>query len=129
MQPFLWYTKSPSLRRSLRRAVLFAGLVLLQTAGCRKSVRVGDPQLKPIQEMLDAQLPPGTSQERVKAFLGGRGYVVFPSEKPGTVVAMISTGQNREGSPMTARVTFYFDANGKLNTFEMTRASREAGQR
>jgi len=113
----------------LRRAALLAGLVVLETAGCRKTVRTGDPQLKPIQEMLDARLPPGTSAERVKAFLSGQGYVVFPSEKPGTVVAMISTGQNREGSPITVRVTFYFDANGKLNTFEMTRASREAGQR
>jgi hypothetical protein len=113
----------------LRRAAVFAGFLLLETSGCRKIVRTNDPQLKPIQEMLDTQLPPGTSEERVKAFLSGQGYVVFPSEKRGTVVAIISTGRNREGSPMTARVTFYFDANGKLNTFEMTRASREAGQR
>jgi len=113
------------LRRSLRYAALLTGMVLLGTAGRHRSVRTNDPQLKPIQEMLDAQLPPGTSGDKVKAFLGKQGYAVLPAQKPGTVVAVIPVPGDHEASPATAQVTLYFDANGKLNTFALERALGE----
>ena len=123
------HNKNSYLRRFPRSAALFAGIVLLGTVACRKSVRTDDPQLKPVQQLLDAQLPLGTSEDKVKAFLSQRGYAVLPSQKPGTVVAVIPSAGNPEASPLTAQVTFYFDANGKLNTFALVRASGEANQR
>ena len=114
--------------RCLRRATLFAGIAIIVSAGCRKAVRTDDPQLKPVQELLEAHLPPGTSEENVKAFLSERGYVILPSQKPGTLVAVVPALHDQEASPATVRVIFYFDANGKLNTFETTRASGEALQ-
>src|SRR5271157_4568793 len=49
------------------------------------------------------------------------GYELQPSEKPGTLVAIIRHIDLQTVRPVTARVTFYFDTNGKLNTVEMTR--------
>jgi hypothetical protein len=109
-------------------ALLLTGIVLLGPAGCRKTVRTEDPQLKPLQEILDAQLPPGTSAEKVKVFLRERDCVALPSQKPGTLVVLIPIAQNREASAATARAIFYFDANGKLNTFELARASGDPAQ-
>ena len=124
MHPFPSYNKNRFLRRTQCCAVFFAGVGLfVSIAGCRKTVRSDDPQLKPVQELLDAQLPPGTPEAKVKAFLEQNGFAVLPSQKPGTVVALIPVPDNRENSQAAARVTFYFDANGKLNTFALTRAS------
>jgi len=125
--PFFIHNAVPS--RLLRGCLFCAGILLLGCAGCRKTVRTEDPQLKPVQELLDAQLPPGTSEEKVRAFLAGRDYKLLPSQKPGTVVLLIPLGQNRKASAPAARVIFYFDANGKMNTFALARASGEPAQR
>jgi len=122
--PFLTHNTVPT--RLLRGILLCTGILLLGSAGCRKTVRTEDPQLKPLQEMLDAQLPPGTSEEKVKAFLTEHGYFAVPSQKPGTLVVLIPIAQNREPSASAARVTFYFDAHGNLNTFELSRALSES---
>lgn len=111
-----------SLFHRLRCGAAFLGLVLLSFAGCQKTTRTNDPQLKPIQEMLDAQVPPGTPDEKVMSFLENGGYAVLPTQKPGTIVAIIPAAR-QQASPVTARVTFYFDANHKLNTFELQRIS------
>jgi hypothetical protein len=124
MRLFPSHKQSPLLRCTLCCTV-FAGLMLFGVSGCRKSVRTRDSQLRPVQELLDVQLPPGTPEDKVKAFLEQRGCVVLPSQKPGTVVALIPTMDNRDNPPIAARVTFYFDANGKLNTFALARASGE----
>jgi hypothetical protein len=50
-----------------------------------------------------------------------RGYPTETSEKPGTVIAIIRHMDTARLQPVTARVTFYFDANGKLNTYEIVR--------
>lgn len=123
MRLFPFFTQNGVPHRPLQSALLFAAILLLSSAGCRKTVRTADPQLEPVQELLDAQLPKGTSEKKVKAFLTERGCVVLPPQKPGTVVAVIPATQNREASDPIARVIFYFDANGKLNTFELARAS------
>jgi hypothetical protein len=90
-------------------------------AGCQKTLQVDDPQLKPIQEMLESQLPVGSSEATVIQFLSSRGYATEPSEKPGTIVAIIRHIDTEKLMPVTARVTFYFDASRKLNTFEIVR--------
>jgi len=96
------------------------GVVLLCGCGA-KSNEVDDPQLKPIQEMLNAQVPPGTTEGTVNQFLALRGYEMQAEHKPGTIVAIIRHIDTEKLQPVTARVTFYFDANGKLNTTEIVR--------
>jgi hypothetical protein len=103
------------------QAFLFLCAVLLALGGCQKTPRTSDPQLKPIQDMLDEQLPAGTPEANVLTFLGNRGYPVLPTGKQGTVVTTIRHIDTQTVTPVTARVTFYFDANRKLNTYEMQR--------
>ena len=104
--------------------IFLCSLLLLMAAlasGCQKGYHVDDPQLKPIQEMIETQLPLGSTADRVTNFLSMRGYEIQASEKPGTLVAIIRHIDLETVRPVTARVTFYFDANGKLNAVEMTR--------
>ena len=110
----------PSVARLVCLAAVL-GTVLLCGCGA-KSNEVDDPQLKPIQEMLNAQVPPGTTEGAVTQFLTLRGYEMQPEHKPGTIVALIRHIDTEKLQPVTARVTFYFSANGKLNTTEIVRA-------
>jgi hypothetical protein len=50
-----------------------------------------------------------------------RGYETEATDKPGTIVAIIRHIDTEKLQPVTARVTFYFDASGKLNTYEIVR--------
>lgn len=84
-------------------------------------MQVEDPQLKPIQEMIETQLPKGSTTARVTDFLSVRGYEMQNPEKPGTLVAVIRHIDTQTVRPVTARVTFYFDASGNLDSVEMTR--------
>ena len=104
---------------------LLLALALAGLAGCGGARRTDDPQLKPIQSMLEAQLPPHTPEEKVVAFLGNRGYPILPAQKQGTIVANIRRTDTATVQPVIARVTFYFDANRKLNTFELQRPASE----
>ncbi|MFI5111120.1 MAG: hypothetical protein ACHP78_20045 [Terriglobales bacterium] len=108
-----------------RGPLSFCSLLLLTTllaAGCQKAFfQVDDPQLKPIQEMIETQLPQGCTSDRVTTFISVRGYEMQAPEKPGTLVAVIRHIDIQTVRPVTARVTFYFDANGRLNAVEMTR--------
>jgi len=103
--------------------ILFAAILV--GGGCGngepKKVEVEDPQLKPIQAMLDQNLPIGTPDSAVNHFLAMRGYDTVPTDKPGTIVAIIPHIDTEKLQQVTARVTFYFDANGKLNTYEIVR--------
>ncbi|MGB7434861.1 MAG: hypothetical protein WBR26_16660 [Candidatus Acidiferrum sp.] len=103
-----------------------AGIVTLLTCclllgACKNAFKVEDPQLKPIETMLDQKLPKGTPEGAVEQFISARGYPTEPSEKPGTLVAIIRHIDTERMQPVTARVTFYFDANEKLNTYEIER--------
>ncbi len=93
--------------------------------GCQKTYRLDDPKLKPIQEMIETELPIGSTADRVTNFLSVRGYELQTAEKPGTLVALIRHIDTQTVRPVTARVTFYFDANGKLNAVEMTRTMNQ----
>jgi len=96
--------------------------MLAAVVGCQKAPRTRDPQLKPIEEMLDAQVPVGAPEANVLTYLNTRGYPVLPPGRRGTIVASI---QPMDTQTVTARVTFYFDANHKLNTYELERSSNE----
>jgi hypothetical protein len=108
-------------RRLLRASFLLATASLLLLTGCKQQQKVDDPQLKPIQDLLDANTPTGTTEGTVSRFLAMRGYETEPSGKPGTIVAILRHMDTEKMQPVTARVTFFFDANGKLNTFEIVR--------
>jgi hypothetical protein len=122
----------------LRRAISLRGgelgrlllaLAVVSFAGCQKSMRTEDPQLKPIQAMLEEQLPPQTPEEKVVTFLDNHGYPILAAQKQGTIVANIRRTDTATVQPVIARVTFYFDANRKLNTFELRRPANEASRR
>jgi hypothetical protein len=104
-----------------RFSVLLLFFALLVPAGCKKNSEVDDPQLKPIQEMLEQNIPAGSTESTVNYFLDVRGYPREAAAKKGTLVAIIRHIDTEKLQPVTARVTFYFDANGKLNTTEIVR--------
>jgi hypothetical protein len=108
---------------------LLLALALVSLAGCQKTARTEDPQLKPIQAMLEQQLPPRTPEEKVVLFLDNHGYPILPAQKQGTIVANIRRTDTAAVQPVVARVTFYFDANRKLNTFELQRPVNEPSRR
>lgn len=93
--------------------------------GCQKTYRVDDPKLKPIQKMIETELPIGSTADRVTNFLSARGYELQAADKPGTLVAVIRHIDLETVRPVTARVTFFFDANGKLNAVEITRTMNQ----
>jgi hypothetical protein len=102
--------------------VVYFLLAVLALSGCQqKPVEVDDPQLKPIEEIIKTNLPLGTPDAAVSHFLEIRGYPTETSQKPGTIVAIIRHIDRQTVKPVTARVTFYFDANGRLNTYEIVR--------
>ena len=105
--------------------VLLTVGVLFFLAGCKRAFQVDDPQLKPIQNMLETELPVGTPESAVSQFLSMRGYPTEPSDKPGTLIAIIRHIDTEKLQPVTARVTFYFDANGKLNTYDIVRTMNQ----
>lgn len=120
-------SKAGGFARGILRVPTFLLLssMLIVSAGCQKVQRTNDPQLKPIQDMLDAQVPVGTPEANVLTFLNNRGYPVLPAEKQGTIVTTIRHIDTQTITPVTARVIFYFDANRKLNTYELQRTSNE----
>lgn len=100
---------------------LFCGAAGLFFAGCHRESHTDDPQMKPIEATLKTDLPVGSTVARVTTYLESRGFQTEAGSKPGTLVAIIRHIDTERVVPVTARVTFYFDANGNLNTFEMQR--------
>jgi hypothetical protein len=116
-------------RFSFFRWKLLLGLALGGLVGCHGIGSTEDPQLKPIKAMLEQQLPPRTPEEKVVLFLDNHGYPILAAQKQGTIVAHIRRTDTAKVQPVIARVTFYFDANRKLNTFELQRPGTEPGKR
>jgi hypothetical protein len=76
-----------------------------------------------MQEILKTELPPGTSADNVSKFLAQRGYATAPEHRTGTLVAVIPQSAIDKSPSGAALATFYFDANGKLKTIELTRTA------
>jgi ATP-dependent 26S proteasome regulatory subunit len=87
--------------------------------GCRKNAHTSDSRLEQIDEMLNKQLPPGTSLARVDHFLKSRGYVVQDSPDKNSLVALVRHIDTEMLQPATARVTFHFDSNSNLISYDM----------
>lgn len=97
-------------------------LLLAVAAGCSSHAHSFDPKLRKIDELLDAQLPKGTSRSRVGFFLTTRGYKVEGSPDVHTVIAIVRHIDTETLQPSTARVIFHFDANDRLISYDLERA-------
>ena len=97
-------------------AVLFSSLL---GYGCRKNAHTSDSRLQKIDQMLNTQLPPGTPKSRVEFFLSSRGYSTEHSSDKSTLVAIVRHVDTDTLQPATARVTFHFDPNEKLLSYEL----------
>jgi hypothetical protein len=122
MASLLHFRRNPPRAMRVSHGVVLVGLLLI-LCGCKGAFRIEDPQLKPIREMIEKNLPIGTTDGAVQDFLSARGYPTEPPQKPGTMVAVIRHIDTERLQPVTARVTFYFDAYGKLNTYEIVRTA------
>src|SRR5450755_1600985 len=105
--------------------VMLAVVLVAGVAGCKTSAHSSDPHLRRIDEMLEAELPKGTTMTRVNVFLSSNGYRVEDSPKPHTMVAIVRHIDTETLRPATARVTFYFDAGERLTTYDLAPAPDE----
>jgi hypothetical protein len=105
-------------------------LVGLLAGGCKSSAtHTSNPRLKQIDQLLNQQLPPGTPQSRVIFFLQSRGYPADPADGGRAIVATIEHVDVETLRPSAARVTFHFDAQSKLLTYDMVPTEPSAVQR
>ena len=100
--------------------LLLGVLMTLTPAGCKQSSHTSDPRLRQIDEMLDAQLPAGTPKSRVLFYLSSQGFPLENSNDPHVIAATIHHVDTETLKPATARVTFQFDAEDKLKSYELT---------
>jgi hypothetical protein len=112
----------------------FAGLFLLGVfttlalAGCKQGGHTSDPRLKKIDEMLDAQLPAGTSKSKVSFYLSSQGFSLESTSDPHDIVAVVHHVDTDTLQPATARVTFHFDASDNLRSYELVSAGGSGSQ-
>src|SRR5580704_15597806 len=97
-------------------------LSLLLATGCKSHLHTSDSRLQKIDEMLNTQLPPGTPMSRVDHFLKSRGYTVEDSADKNSLVAVVRHVDKDTLQPATARVTFHFDSNRNLVSYELQQA-------
>jgi hypothetical protein len=100
-------------------AVLF---VAFSGHGCKSAPHTSDSRLQKIDELLNTQLPQGTPRSRVEYFLNSRGYGLEDSPDKNSLVAVVRHIDTDTLQPATARVTFHFDSNDKLLSYELQAA-------
>jgi|SRR5271163_4499643 len=94
----------------------------VSVSGCHSNTHTSNPRLRQIDELLTAQLPNGTPRQRVSFFLRSRGFEERPSADPSAVVAVVRHVDTDTLQPAAARVTFHFDAQDKLTTYDLETA-------
>jgi len=110
--------------RKLRASFcLLCACSVLIFVGCKRGKHTSNPRLRQIDEMLDAQLHLGATKARVTFYLDSQGFPMEDSVDPHTVVAIVRHVDVNTLHPETARVTFHFDANDKLLSYELVPAS------
>jgi len=95
---------------------------LLALAGCKQNGHTSDPRLRPIDEMLDSQLPAGTAKSRVVFYLNSQNFPVENTGDTRAIVAIVRHVDSDTLQPATARVTFHFDTNDNLKSYELVAA-------
>jgi hypothetical protein len=68
-------------------------------------------------------LPVGTPVARVTNFLNTRGYAISASNDSHAIVATVHHINTETVQPEAAKVTFHFDANDKLVSYDLEPAS------
>ena len=107
---------------SLAGLSLLGVFALLALAGCKQSGHTSDPRLRPIDEMLDSQLPAGTAKSRVVFYLNSQNFPVENTGDTRAIVAIVRHVDSDTLQPATARVTFHFDVHDKLVSYELQSA-------
>jgi hypothetical protein len=105
---------------ALASALLLSSLLAF---GCKSHSHTSDFRLQKIDEMLNSQLPQGTPKPRVEYFLNSRGYQLEDSPDKAALVAVVRHIDTETLIPATARVTFHFDSNEKLLSYELQPAA------
>jgi hypothetical protein len=99
----------------------FLSLLLLLTvlaSGCDHTRHTYDPQLRRIDQLLNAHLPAGTPRSQVQYYLKSRGYQL-EGHDTAVVRAVVRQVDPDTLRPAAARVTFHFDANDRLTTYDL----------
>ena len=113
---------SVKLTAAFPRLLALASVVLLSSLvvfGCKSHSHTSDSSLQKIDEMLNFQLPQGTPRLRVEYFLNSRGYRLEDSQDRASLIAVVRLIDTETLIPATARVTFHFDSNEKLLSYEL----------
>jgi hypothetical protein len=119
------YRQLSSPSSDLKSFLLLACIALLSlvlASGCKSHSHTSDSRLQKIDEMLNTQLPPGTPMSRVDHFLKSRGYAIEDSPDRNSLVAVVRHVDTETLQPATARVTFHFDSNRNLVSYELQQA-------
>jgi hypothetical protein len=90
--------------------------------GCKSTAHTSDSRLQKIDEMLNTRLPQGTPRSHLEFFLNSHGYKLENSHDKNSLVAVVRQIDTDTLQPRTARVTFHFDANDKLVSYELEAA-------
>jgi len=101
---------------------------LLALAGCKQNGHTSDPRLRPIDEMLDSQLPAGTAKSRVVFYLNSQNFPVENAGDTRAIVAIVRHVDSDTLQPATARVTFHFDTSDNLKSYELVAAAGSASR-
>ncbi len=103
-------------------------LLVLPLAGCKGGRHTHNPRLREIDEMLDARLPEGSTKSRVVVYLNSQGFPLQTSSDPRALVAVVHHVDTETLKPVTALVTFHFDAGDKLKSYELAEAPDSISQ-
>ena len=118
-QKSTWRPAAFALLLSTGGAVLFLAFSIY---GCKSNAHTSDSRLRKIDEMLNTRLPQGTPRSRLEFFLNSRGYQLKDSPDKKSLVAVVRQIDTDTLEPRTARVTFHFDLNDKLVSYELEAA-------
>jgi hypothetical protein len=116
------FHRAASSIKFLSLCTLLGILLILPLSGCKGKGHTSDPRLRQIDELLDAQLPEGSLKARVAVYLSSQGFPLQASNDPGAIVAIVHRVDTETLRPVTALVTFHFDARDKLQSYEIVEA-------
>ena len=116
---FAWLPAVLPLLLSTAGAALFLAFSIY---GCKSNAHTSDSRLQKIDEMLNTRLPQGTPRSRLEFFLSSRGYKLEDAPDKNSLVAVVRQIDTDTLQPRTARVTFHFDVNDKLVSYELEAA-------